>query len=313
MTDGPGSRQFRALGTTVVVMTDDPEKADLALAATRTVVEAVDEACSRFRADSELSRLLHDPGVPTRVSPLLAAALSTAFAAAEATDGLVDPTIAAALRTWGYDVDFAAVPADLPPLTMTLGAVPGWRTVRFDPTTRTVVVPRDVDLDFGATGKGLAADRAAAAAADAAGCPTLVSIGGDIAVAGPERQGGWEVRITDDHRADPTESDGPVVSIRSGGLATSSTTVRRWTRGGTVVHHIIDPRTGHPAETCWRTASVAAATCAEANAASTAAIVLGPEAPEWLGARGLPARLVAVDDRVTSVAGWPADADVTAA
>jgi len=296
-----------------VVLVDDPRTAGLALAAAQREVEAVDRACSRFRSDSELSRLLQNPRIPTAVSPLLAAALSTSFAAAEATGGLVDPTIAAALRTWGYDVDFAAMPADLPPLAMTLGAVPGWRTVRFDPTTRTVVVPRDVDLDLGATGKGLAADRAAAAAAVAAGCSTLVSIGGDIAVAGPPRRGGWEVRITDDHRADPVEADGPVVSIRSGGLATSSTTVRRWTRGGTVVHHIIDPRTGHPADTCWRTASVAAATCAEANAASTAAIVLGPDAPEWLAARGLPARLVAGDDRVTTVAGWPADAPVPAA
>src|SRR6478609_4514977 len=127
---GPGSRGFRALGTTGVVLVDDPRTAGLALAAAQREVEAVDRACSRFRSDSELSRLLQNPGIPTAVSPLLAAALSTSFAAAEATNGLVDPTIAAALRTWGYDMDFAAMPADLPPLTMTVAAVPGWRTVR---------------------------------------------------------------------------------------------------------------------------------------------------------------------------------------
>jgi thiamine biosynthesis lipoprotein len=173
-----------------------------------------------------------------------------------------------------------------------------------------VVVPPDVELDLGATGKGMAADRAAAAAAEAAGCGVLVSIGGDIAVAGPARRDadGWAIRISEDHAADPDEDDGPVVSISSGGLATSSTTVRRWNRGEISVHHIIDPRSGKPAAPWWRTASVAASSCAEANGASTAAIVLGPAAEAWLTDRCLPARLVHVDGTVRTVSGWPADA-----
>jgi FAD:protein FMN transferase len=93
--------------------------------------------------------------------------------------------------------------------------------------------------------------------------------------------------------------------LREGGLATSSTTVRRWRTGGVERHHIVDPRTGQPAREIWTTASVAAATCVDANAASTAAIVLGDAAPAWLARSGLAARLVRRDGSVLGVAGWP--------
>jgi thiamine biosynthesis lipoprotein len=306
VSNAPPSQTFRALGTTVVVLTDRADRLEAAVAAARAEIDAVDLACSRFRADSELSRLLDDPGATVEVSPLLAQALTAAFDAAHATDGLVDPTIASSLRAWGYDRDFVTIPAGLPPLTVDLRAVPGWRTVRFDPAARMIRVPPDVELDLGATGKAFAADRSAVAAAAVVGCGVLVSIGGDIAVAGTPPDGGWDIRITDDHAAGP-DAEGPVVAISSGGLATSSTTVRRWTRGEVTVHHIIDPRTGGPAEPWWRTVSVAGATCAQANAASTAAVVLGPSAESWLTERGFPARLVHVDGTVATVAGWPAD------
>ena len=96
-----------------------------------------------------------------------------------------------------------------------------------------------------------------------------------------------------------------MVSLTGGGLATSSTTVRRWERGPVALHHIVDPATGLPAASCWRTVSVAAATCVDANAAATASIVWGERAPEWLDRHRLPARLVGVDGRVGRVSGWP--------
>jgi thiamine biosynthesis lipoprotein len=290
----------------VTVLADQPAGLPFALAAVREVVEEVDRTCSRFREDSELAAVVRSAGTPVSISPVLADAWSAAIRAAEATDGLVDPTVASAVRAWGYDRDFAAVPPTGPPLHVRMKAVPGWRTVAWDPTTRTVTLPRGVELDLGATAKAWAADRAAARAADRAGCPVLVSLGGDLAIAGPVRPGGWDVRIVDDHAAGP-DVDGPVVAVDAGGVATSSTTVRRWHRGEVLVHHVIDPRTGAPAQTCWRTVTVAAGTCADANAASTAAIVLGHEAPAWLAARRLPARLVDVDGAVRTVAGWPGD------
>ena len=112
------------------------------------------------------------------------------------------------------------------------------------------------------------------------------------------------MRVTDDHAAGPDEP-GETVAIDSGGLATSSTTVRRWTRGDRSLHHVVDPATGEPATGCWRTVSVAASTCVDANIATTAAIVRGASAVEWLAARRLPTRLVHADGRVVRVGGWP--------
>ena len=122
----------------------------------------------------------------------------------------------------------------------------------------------------------------------------LVSLGGDIAVAGEPPVGGWVVRVCDDHQAPDV---GPVedVSIESGGLATSSTTVRHWSRGDEDLHHVVDPDTGRPATVVWRTATVAAASCLDANIASTASLILGRDAPAWLVEQGLAARLVRVD------------------
>ncbi|MCW2952706.1 MAG: thiamine biosynthesis protein, partial [Conexibacter sp.] len=161
------------------------------------------------------------------------------------------------------------------------------------------------EVDLGATAKALAADRAARAAHQLAACGVLVSLGGDIAVAGPAPADGWAVRVTDDH-AKAEGPSGQTVSIAAGGLATSGTTVRRWRRGEHRFHHILDPRTHQPAEVVWRTASVAAASCVDANAASTAAVVRGLDAPVWLARGGLPARLTATDGTVVRTAGWPA-------
>ena len=130
----------------------------------------------------------------------------------------------------------------------------------------------------------------------------LVGLGGDIAVAGEPPAGGWRIAIAEDHRGSAQTHQ--TVSITTGGLATSSTTVRRWRTSSGWVHHIVDPRTGeNPA--LWRTASVAAASCVDANAAATAAIVLGADATDWLEAAGYPARLVARDGSVVRLGGWP--------
>lgn len=160
-------------------------------------------------------------------------------------------------------------------------------------------------LDLGATAKAWAADQCAGQIAGQLQCGVLVSLGGDVAV-GEAPAGGWQIRVTDDH-ASPQSAPGQTVSIASGGLATSSTAVRRWSAGGRQVHHIVDPATGTPAATCWRTVSVAAGTCADANTASTAAIIRGPDAPGWLSGLELPARLVAEDGAVVTTAGWPAE------
>jgi FAD:protein FMN transferase len=297
---------FRALGTTAVIATDDPASEADACAAVEGELNAIDRACSRFRADSELARVNRAAGERVAVGPLLLEALRVALDAARSSGGLVDPTVGRALRGAGYDSTFHVVAArDGNAFRAEFCTVPGWQTVELDEGAGTVRVPAGVELDLGATAKALACDRAATAAAAIAN-GVLVGIGGDIAVAGTPPTGGWPVRIADDHAA-PLDARGPTVALERGGLATSSTTVRRWRSGATELHHIVDPRTGRPAESPWRTVSVAAKTCVDANVATTASFLLD-DAPAWLEGRGLPARLVSIDGEITVVAGWPADA-----
>ena len=294
----------RALGTGVRVVVSD----DAALEAADRVVAGwmhdIDLACSRFRDDSEIWRINRGGGAPVAVSPLCLRAVRVALHVALSTDGLVDPTVGAAMERIGYDRDYAAiVEADEAPRG---SAAPGWRCVEVDERSGTVRVPDGVHLDLGASAKALAADGAAQDAAALTGVGVLVSLGGDIAVAGSPPAGAWSIRVTDDHDA-PLDAPGQTVSISAGGLATSSTMVRRWWRGDVQMHHIVDPRTGRPAKSPWATVTVAAASCVDANAASTAAIVLGNAAPDWLERRQLPARLVAEDERVVFVGDWPLD------
>jgi FAD:protein FMN transferase len=256
---------FPAIGTTAQLTLVDDRNAAEAEALMRRRLHDIDRAASRFRPDSELA-LVEAMGGPRRVSALLSGAVHTALAAARDTDGAVDPT--------------------------TRPGNPGrWKAVELDPHRRILDVPVGVEIDVGATGKALMADRIARDALRATGSAVLVNLGGDIAVAGHWE---WDVGVADDHRADEAEQ---VVRIHSGGVATSSTVVRPG--------HILDPATGEPVHSPWRTVTVAARSCVAANTASTAAIVLGERAPQWLAERALPARLVAHDGGVVCVGGWP--------
>jgi len=301
---------WEALGTSVVLRLTDPGALAPARATIERELDAIDRACSRFRADSDLSRVNARAGRSVHVSPVLVEALEVALRAATLTGGDVDPTLGQALELAGYDRDWRALapplgePAPIPAITARVRA--GWRAVTFDRASSTIRIPRGVALDLGATAKAWAADRAAEAAAEMTGSGILVSLGGDIATRGPAPQGGWRIRVTDDHRSDPS-APGQTISILSGGLATSSTAVRRWSHGGHTMHHIIDPGTGTPVARTWRTVSVAAADCTDANIATTAALVRADAAPEWLAGLELPARLVDWRGSVTAVGGWPVE------
>ena len=244
------------------------------------------------------------PDQVTIISPLLAQAIAAALRGAELTDGAVDPTVGAAIRLAGYDGDFASVEPRGGPLRLVAQRIPGWQAIRFSAATRSIVIPRGVELDLGATAKALASDLAAAAAHNAAGGGVLVSLGGDIAVAGDAPPGGWLVQASEDSASPISEAE-ETISIANGGVATSGTTVRRWVRGCTVLHHIVDPATGMPAESCWRSGTVVAASCVDANIASTAAIVMSEQAPAWLELNRLAARLVHRDGTVLRTPGWP--------
>jgi len=304
---------LEAFGSTALVAVTEAGSLARARTAVDRIVGEFDRGCSRFRDDSELSRVNAAAGAPVRVGPVLLEAVTAALRAARVTDGDVDPTVGRALISLGYNRDFDELSAwdgGAPrlPRALPLASVPGWRTVTVDREIGTIRVAGGVSLDLGATAKALAADRAAAEASAAAGCGAIVSFGGDLAIAGPAPAEGWRIRVTDDHRSG-VDAPGQWISLRSGGLATSSVAVRRWRTGSGTAHHLIDPRTGLSAESVWRTVSVSAGSCLDANIASTATIIRGDSAVPWLESLGLPSRLVRADGSVRHVAGWPSDGD----
>ncbi|HTY73117.1 MAG TPA: FAD:protein FMN transferase [Actinomycetes bacterium] len=306
MTDRLPATEWDVWGTTARVVVSDPA----ALGPARTLVEEllgqVDLAASRFRADSEVTRLAGSQGRPTEVSPLLAELLEVALDAARRTDGDVDPTVGAALRDLGYDRDFAALPL-VAKVRVVARPAPGWQRVRLDGTT--VTVPVGTLIDLGATAKAWTADRAAQLVRAELGCGVLVSLGGDIATSGPAPEGGWRVRVQD-RLVDP----GATITLPAGAAVATSSTVRRtWVQADRSRHHVLDPRTGSPAPAVWRSATVAAWTCVEANTLTTAALVRGGRAEALLRAAGVPARLVTSGGHVVTLGGWPAEAEVEAA
>ena len=305
---GVGAAERSALGTTARVVVWPPRELAHALDAVDRELVALDVQASRFREESELSRLNRSRGDVFFLSDGLAEAIAAALAAANWTGGLVDPTIGQALKAWGYDRDFYTLQPQGALPAAASDPAPGCSAVQLD--GQILKRPDGTVFDLGATAKGLGSDRAARSAMRAIGRAggVLVSLGGDVAVAGQSPADGWPILVAES--PDSTESSSTQnVRLWHGALATSSVICRRWMRGEREVHHIIDPRTGAPAGGSWRTATVAAPTCIAANAASTALIVGGEEARQWLITTSLPARLVGHDGSVQLVGPWPARDD----
>jgi thiamine biosynthesis lipoprotein len=298
-----GVHDFEIWTTTGRVVVAEPAALTAAVDIVRTGLREVEQACSRFRADSELMQITRRVGVDASaaaqpVSAMLADLVTTALHAAESSDGLVDPTVGTAMRSLGYDRSLELLPVDGPAVRV-VPAVADWHDIRLD--GERLELPRGVVLDLGATAKARAADLVASQVTQTLGTGVLVELGGDIATAGAGPLGGWQVEVHDtpeDPACQVTLGDGS-------GLATSSTARRTWRRGGVRLHHVLDPRTATPAAPVWRSVTAAAATCVEANTATTAAVVLGHRAPTWLSDRGFNARLVDQEHRVVRVGAWP--------
>jgi len=299
-----GQATWTVWGLEASLTVTDPVLIEAAEAVVRDVLAGVDEACSRFREDSELVRIRPVLAAGARVSPLLALLVENALSAARSTGGDVDPTLGYDMDALGYDRDITEVKLGSCGTTAGIPRAlrkPGWPLVRLEEGILTV--PAGYRLDLGATAKAVAADRAAAIVSALVGCGVLISLGGDIATSGPAPEGGWQV-LVQDLPADPSQQ----VTLRAGhAMATSSTQKRRWQHAGSSVHHILDPRFGLPVEPVWRSVTVAAPSCLRANAYSTAGIVRGFAAVEWFRTLGLAARLVDHKGRVVTTGGWPRD------
>ena len=296
------TRHWQRWTTSMQIVVTEPSALPDARREVDAELDAIETAASRFRPDSELNALCASAGRPTVVSDLLAELLAAALAAARQTDGDVDPTIGGALIALGYDRDITTLDHTRPQ-TASVDLPTNWLKVTLD--GRMATVPPGVLLDLGATAKAIAADHCASRVHRVTGSGVLINLGGDIATAGPAPEGGWQVLVQDD----PTDPASSVALIAGSALATSSTIRRRWRCGANPVHHILDPRTGSSAAPVWRTVSVGAPTCLAANTVSTAAIVRGWRAVNWIRALGFSARLVDANREVHAVGGWPTDTD----
>jgi thiamine biosynthesis lipoprotein len=269
--------RFRAMGTDVEVLAlgaDDAAMATIgALAA--DALEVREARWSRFRPTSELCRLNDAGGAPVVVSPDTFELIERAVDAWRDTGGRYDPTVLAALEAAGYDRDFdrvartgAGVPGDAP-------SVPGCDAVELDHLVSAIRLPRGVALDLGGIGKGYAADAVSAELLDA-GIPgvqgVLVNLGGDLRARGaaPEPHG-WVVAVDDPLGTGRTG----LLALAGGAVATSTRLRRAWERGGRPLHHLIDPRTGAPAESGLASVTVIAGVAWRAEVLAKAAFVAG--------------------------------------
>lgn len=333
-TTAAASRDWTVWTTTARLVVTDAAMLDRASSIADEITDRVAAACDRFSTESELSRLADRLPEGVVVSEMLALLVGSALDAAEMSAGDVDPTLGAELADLGLaagdDTPWDTAEPEAGTLTEGVTLATGrhrgdvWRQVRL--RGRLLTVPAGVRLDLGATAKAVAADLIAARVHTELGCGVLVSLGGDIATAGPgtaarpgttagpgtaARPGtaagpasrAWEITVRD-LPADPEAQ----VAIPSGhAVATSSTQKRRWVSGGRPVHHILDPRWGVPAAPVWRSVSVAAPSCLVANTFSTAAVVRGLRAVPWLREHGVSARLVDSRGRVVTTGAWPAE------
>lgn len=287
-----------AMGTRGELLLDAPEGAAgrAALARARREIGRLEAVFSRFRPDSELSRL--NRARRMRVGRDMARVLGAAIELRERTGGRFDPAVGAAVVGAGYDRDFAELGHDpRPPVRAACGGA-----IALEPGSGDASLGPGVLLDLGGLAKGDAADRARDLLAGAGPC--LVNLGGDVAVAGEPAAGPWPVAVPGPAGRVPGPAGGVTLALGRGGLATSGVDRRRWRRGGRDAHHAIDPRTGAPAATDLVRATALGATAAEADALATALLVAGEGGARRLARRlGVPAVLVTADGRLELAGG----------
>jgi thiamine biosynthesis lipoprotein len=277
---------FKAMNTRVQTwlfsQTDSPVLLDV-----QRLFHSFEKRLSRFDPQSELSRLNADEAEAFQASPILLDAVEAALAAAQATHGLYDPTLLAALERAGYDRSFEQI-VEAVPLTnraMPLAAAPSltarglsvrsftFRSVTINRARREIYKPCGLRLDLGGMGKGWTVDRAADRLQGLG--PFLVNAGGDIfAYHSPPGQKGWEIDLV--HPLKPEENMARLL-LHHRALATSTIAKRRWQHQGHIMHHLIDPRTGQPAQTDALSVSVVADRTFMAEVYAKVALILGVE------------------------------------
>ncbi len=284
----------------LVVRSGSPLRREPLHAALVGEVDRLELLASRFRDDSEVTVVNRSAGSWVDVSWDFVEVLTASLDAARDTDGLVTPLLgrhvdAAGYRSWRDEVPVVATDP---------GPAPDWQSVEIRPvgSSAQLRIPGGSALDLGAVAKAWLADRMSRLVFDICSADVIADMGGDLSIRTAAEP--WQVAV------DPgPHGDVQHLLVGTSGLATSGTSRRTWrTADGQQAHHIIDPRTGRPAEVVWSGASVLAGDARGANTAATAAVILGHEAPGWITTQNLDARLTGPDADIR-VGRWPAADD----
>jgi FAD:protein FMN transferase len=285
--------EFHAMGCEMLVALDHPSSVK-DLERVPEWFEQWESIFSRFRLDSELSRINNSTGFPLEVSPEFAEVFELSRTAEQQSDGLVTPVLLDALVDAGYDRSFeqlAPVLDDPASQPYAIRSTPP--QIEWDATTRTILLPPGRHLDFGGIVKGWAANETVKRLSKYG--PVLMDAAGDIAISGKQSNGEyWPVAVADPfHPTDNLE----LLKLENCGVATSGKDRRRWQRNGNWQHHIIDPRTSLPAENGVLTATVIAPTSIQAEwAAKTSLLLGGQDGLKWLNANPELAGLLILED-----------------
>ena len=272
------------MGTHIMVAVDnDDPQAGKQLEQVPAWFEEWEQALSRFRPDSELSQLNQSDGKPFRASPILWEVLQEALNAALQSQGLVSPTQLSALESAGYVQSFPQMtgrPAERISNPEILDAGP--EAIQLDLAARTVVLPRGMRLDFGGIAKGWAAEKTVERLQGLGA--VIANAGGDIALSIPQGETqGWDIEVKDAYASSKVTD---TIHLTRGGVARSGRDRRRWQQDGHWQHHIIDPRTGQPAETDVLAATVIANSAVEAEMVAKVVLILGGRPGlDWLAGR----------------------------
>lgn len=287
---------FKAMGCRMAAFLDrDTIAAARALQQVPAWFEEWEQSLSRFRPDSELTRLNASAGRPFAASETLWAVTQAAVQAAQTSGGLVVPTVLGALERAGYDRSFEQLARGAQRSQAAVASTGEWQQINYDEARHEITLPPGQKLDLGGVAKGWAAQLAAERLSMYG--PALVDAGGDLAASGPTDSGPWTIDI-----ADPLEMQDNLgtLTLGRGGVATSGIDYRRWLRNGAWQHHIIDPRSELPADTDLLSVTVAAPNALQAETAAKTALILGSRAGlNWLEQQpGLAALLVCQDGQL---------------
>ncbi len=289
--------EFRAMNTDIVLAAEGaPQSVQVGFAQARAYIEASEARFTRFAGTSELSALNRASGEWTGVSTEMFQLMQEAYEYVDATEGLFDPSILDALERAGYDKSmdeirrFGAGPqATRPAVNVSRANI---HAIEFDRLRRAIRLPRGLRIDLGGIAKGWIAERAARKLAQYAAACT-VSAGGDMFMLGlPMGAASWEVALEDPRDTDNTLA---ILNVNEGALATSSIVRRRWQQGTRTMHHLIDPRTGQPADTDWLSVSVVAPHAATAEVFAKVLLIAGSRDADRISARRSDIAYLAVD------------------